>query len=70
MPISLYTDDDLHDRAMDFAGRFRLPAAYDSHYLALADRLGVEFWTADQKLYNTVSAALPWVKLAAGQSSP
>ena len=70
VPIILYTDEDLHERALDIAGRFRLPAAYDSHYLALADRLGVEFWTADKKLYNSVSTSLPWVRLAGGQSPP
>ena len=70
VPITSYSDDDLHERALDFAGRFRLPAAYDSHYLALAEKLGVEFWTADKTLFNSVSATLPWVKLAEEQSSP
>ncbi len=35
---------------------------YDAHYLALAARLGAEFWTADQRLVNTVQSALPWVR--------
>lgn len=69
-PLRLYATRALHESAFDFASRFNLPAAYDSHYLALADWLGVEFWTADKKLYNSVSAALPWVKLAGGESSP
>ena len=38
------------------------PQAYDSHYLALAAILGLEFWTGDERLYNTVKHRLPWVK--------
>lgn len=64
MPISLYADAHVHRDAFAFAARFNLPAAYDAHYLALADRLGVEFWTADRRLANTVASALPWVRFA------
>jgi len=35
---------------LDLAARFSLPAIYDAHYLALAERLGSEFWTADRRL--------------------
>ena len=44
------------------AKRFNRPQAYDSHYLALAEMLGLELWTADERLYNAVKDALPWVK--------
>jgi predicted nucleic acid-binding protein len=37
-------------------------AAYDSFYLALAESLGCEFWSADKKLANAVGQ--PWVRLA------
>ena len=37
-------------------------SVYDSWYLALAEELGSEFWTADQKLYNAVKDQLPFVK--------
>jgi len=37
-------------------------AAYDSFYLALAESLGCELWTADQRLCKAVD--LPWVRLA------
>ena len=53
----------LHAPALVFAARFALPAAYDAHYLALADRLGAEFWTADRRLANSVRPVLPWVRL-------
>jgi hypothetical protein len=42
-----------------------LPAAYDAHYLALAERVGAEFWTTDRRLANKVREALPWVHLLA-----
>jgi predicted nucleic acid-binding protein len=64
VPITMHDDAEVHVAAMEFAGRFRLPAAYDAHYLALAERLGVAFWTIDQRLFNTVRHALPWVHLA------
>ncbi|WP_373481017.1 type II toxin-antitoxin system VapC family toxin [Geminocystis sp.] len=61
--ISFYGDKDLHRDAMKLANLFRLPATYDAHYLALANRFSVELWTADSRLYNSVSASLSWVKL-------
>lgn len=64
MPITLHTDEDLHLSALEFADRFKLPAAYDAHYLALAAKLGTEFWTADRRLANTVQSQLAWVQLA------
>lgn len=36
-------------------------AAYDSFYLALAESLGCDLWTADKKLVNAVGQ--PWVRL-------
>ena len=63
-PITLHADQDLHTAALGFAARFDLPAAYDAHYLALADRLGVAFWTADRRLAHTVQPHLPWVRIA------
>ncbi len=61
--ISLYADDVLHTRAISLARKFSLPAVYDAHYLALAERLGAEFWTADKRLAQKVEAELDWVHL-------
>lgn len=63
LPIELHNDDALHLRAFQLATDHHLPAAYDAHYLALAERLGVEFWTMDAKLVKAVGDRLPWVRL-------
>ena len=62
LPIAVVDDDDLHLQAFDIGRRFNLSAAYDAHYLALAEREGVEFWTTDRRLYNTVRHRLSWVR--------
>jgi len=38
--------------AFDWATRLRQKAAYDGFYLAAAEQLGAELWTADQSLVN------------------
>jgi predicted nucleic acid-binding protein len=63
-PIDLYDDEFVHEHALVLARRFNRPASYDSHYLALAEHLGIEFWTLDQRLYNAVHHQLPWVHFA------
>jgi len=63
LPLELHGEPDLHWRALDLAQKFSLPAAYDAHYLALADLLEGEFWTADGRLARTVQSSLPWVHL-------
>jgi len=63
LPIELDGDANLHRRARVLAAQFNLSAAYDAHYLALAERLGVDFWTADQRLTNALhSYKLTWVR--------
>ena len=63
LPLRLYGEPELHTRALDLAECFSLPAAYDAHYLALADWLGAEFWTADLRLARVVQDELPWVRV-------
>jgi predicted nucleic acid-binding protein len=69
LPLDLHGEDNLHQHAVDLARRFLLPAAYDAHYLALAERLGAEFWTADGPLARTVQPAFPWVYLVRPSST-
>jgi predicted nucleic acid-binding protein len=63
LPIQLVAAD-AEQACLAFAWTRRLnrAAAYDSFYLALAESLGCELWTADRRLHN--AASLPWVQLA------
>ncbi|MCB0135046.1 MAG: type II toxin-antitoxin system VapC family toxin, partial [Caldilineaceae bacterium] len=53
-------DDELVRQAYAWTLRLKRAAAYDSFYLALAQRLGCELWTVDHKLFKAVGA--PWVR--------
>ena len=63
MPIKLHGDHELHRQALQNALHHGLPAAYDAHYLALAERLSAELWTTDAKLAGAVQDRLAWVRL-------
>lgn len=54
-------DPALSVRALDIAHRFNLSAAYDAHYLALAERDALPMWTADERFYNSLKARMPLV---------
>lgn len=45
----------LHRRAMDLARTLHQAAAYDCHYLALAEIVDCEMWTADDRFHRAVS---------------
>ena len=49
-------------RALELAHLFNRPNAYDAHYLALAEALDCELWTADERLYDAVKGELVWVR--------
>ncbi len=55
-------DATLSVRAMQLARLYGLPAAYDPHFLALAERKKCDYWTADSRLLNTIGGKLPWVR--------
>lgn len=63
LPIELHGDAALHIRASELAGEHDLPATYDAHYLALAERYRVPLWTCDRRLVDAVGERLPWVHL-------
>src|SRR5258707_9257729 len=54
-PVQLFMDDVLLKRGYELATQFSRPSAYDSQYLAVAEQLGCEFWTADERLFNTLN---------------
>jgi predicted nucleic acid-binding protein len=61
LTIQFFYPQHLHKRAWALARRFNRPAAYDAHYLALAEFEGCPFWTADERLFNAVRRELDWV---------
>jgi len=56
-------DEESSLRALELAGKLGQSKAYDAFYLALAEKLGVEFWTADERLFNRCKKdlKLSWV---------
>lgn len=55
---------EIRDLCMDawrLAETYKRPTLYDAYYLALAELRDCEFWTADERLINSV-AGLPFVK--------
>lgn len=62
MPIHISTRRSIFPLALELARNLNRPRAYDTAYLALAQLIGCEFWTADERLYNAVKDKLAWVK--------
>ena len=58
-PVEFHEDDALLKSAYELAETFNRPRAYDAQYLALAQRLSCEFWTADERLFNGVRGQFP-----------
>ena len=61
--ITLYGDKALHERALALARSLNLSAAYDAHYLALAESINAEFYTSDKRLFNSVKDTITWINL-------
>lgn len=61
LPIEFHETETLHHRALELASQLNQGAAYDSHYLALAETLGCDLWTADQRLQRTAYPLAPKV---------
>ena len=61
LPIEFHETENLHHRTLKLASQLNQGAAYDSHYLALAETLGCDLWTADQRLQRTASLLAPTV---------
>lgn len=48
--------------AINWTMKLKRASAYDSFYLALAETLEAEFWTADERLFNAIKdVGLPWL---------
>ncbi len=62
LQVEIIYDTATRSRAREIARQFNQVRVYDSTYAALAQARGVELWTADERFYNSVSDALPFVK--------
>lgn len=55
-------DSELHRSALQWSDRIGQPVAYDGQYIALAEALQAELWTADKRLSKALSSLnLPWL---------
>lgn len=55
VPIQvILPDSGLLDLSLIWADRLNQAVAYDAQYVALAESLSAEFWTADQRLINSL----------------
>ena len=55
--VELHDPPHLHARTLELAATLGVRAVYDCHYLALAEALGCELWTADARFRRAASAA-------------
>ena len=55
-------DESICRKALDWTYRLKRASAYDSFYLALAEHLQGDLWTADRKLVRVVG--LGWIHYA------
>lgn len=63
LQIRLVWDWSLLERALSLAAELDQPTAYDTVYLALAERNGGELWTADARFARAASRRYPRVRL-------
>ena len=59
--VALREPQELHIRALELAAALRQQAVYDSHYLALAEIMDCDFWTADERFYRVAATRFPRV---------
>ncbi len=65
MRVRVVSPPDLQPRAWALAKEHGLPRAYDAQYLAVADSLACELWTADGRLARAVR--VPWLRLVGAE---
>jgi predicted nucleic acid-binding protein len=64
--IELRENPDGPIRALELATQHARPSTYDCYYLALAEALDCECWTADERFYNSVRATEKRVRFIGG----
>ena len=68
--VVLHETPSLHRRALELASQLKQGAVYDAHYLALAESLGCEMWTADQRLYRAAGPEFDMVRWIGNFTTP
>lgn len=72
--IHLHTAQAIYLQALELADRMGRSAAYDTVYLALAERLDCALWTGDERFFNAARQAgvarVRWVGEADAPPSP
>ena len=61
--ISLLHPDGMDERTWELAKQWKLPACYDAAYLALAELVDAELWTADRKFATALRKKARRVRL-------
>jgi predicted nucleic acid-binding protein len=61
LPIDKEHNSAVLSRAITLATDIGQPRAYDTAYLALAERYGAPLWTADRRFWNAAHERFPWV---------
>jgi len=60
-PVRLLASDALIRRSYELATHLGFPTAYDSQYIAVAEHLQCELWTADHRLFTAVQGQFPQI---------
>jgi predicted nucleic acid-binding protein len=68
--VTVDVEPAITQRAIEFADRYGHGASYDAQYLALAEHLGCEIWTSDQRLWRSTGGELPWVRWIGEKTVP
>lgn len=63
LPVTIDAHASLYHDALQLASQYRLPAIYDTQYVALAQYVGCDLWTDDSRLILAVRHELPFVRL-------
>jgi predicted nucleic acid-binding protein len=65
--ISLLHPEGIEEKTWALARQWNLPTGYDAAYLALAELLDYECWTADRKFAATLRKKVPRLRFIAGR---
>lgn len=65
--IELIDTGTVHARAVEIANQLNQGAVYDAHYLALAEHLDCEFWTADRAFARASAGITKRVRVLASR---